>query len=245
MANPVLSERAFSTVDNSLETSVMSAGGTITKTVILGLLTALTFSYTWFLQINNFSDKASLLYLAGFIGIIVLSIIIVWGPKNRSLAITTPLYALCEGLVLGSLSAIINSFYPGVASQAALATIATVLFMAFSYKTKIIQCTEVVRSTVIIATLSIGAIYLLQIILSFFHIVIPGLYSNSLFGIGVSVVFTIVAALNLILDFDFIERFSGQVPKYYEWYGAFALLVTIIWIYIEMLKLLAKISSRR
>ena len=94
MANPVLSERAFSTVDNSLETSVMSAGGTITKTVILGLLTALTFSYTWFLQINNFSDKANLLYLAGFIGIIVLSIIIVWGPKNRSLAITTPLYAL-------------------------------------------------------------------------------------------------------------------------------------------------------
>jgi uncharacterized YccA/Bax inhibitor family protein len=117
--------------------------------------------------------------------------------------------------------------------------------MFFLYSTKIIKVTDKLWKIVFISTFAIAGIYILQFILSFFHLSIPGLFTNSLVGIGFSILVIVVAAFNLLLDFDFIERFSGQTPKYMEWYGAFSLMVTIVWLYIEFLRLLAKINSRR
>lgn len=246
MSNPVLGERSFrSSFDTSLEGShAMTVNGTIIKTCFLGLFMALTFAYTWYLQIAGFADKVAILRMAGTIGGLVLVLFISFGPKNRFLAITTPLYAMCQGLFLGSYSALVNQYFPGVVSQAAIGTILALFGMFALYKSKIIKCTDTFKMVIINSTFVIFCIYLLQFVLSFFHITIPGIFSNSLVGIGFSIVVVAIASFNLIVDFDFVERYAGQVESYFEWYGGFALLVTILWMYIEILNLLMKIQSR-
>lgn len=246
MANPVLGERSFkSTFDNGLELEhVMTINGTIIKTCMLGLFLALTFAYTWYLQLAGFADKVAILRNVGTFGGLILCLIICFAPKNKMLAITTPLYAMCEGLFLGSYSALLNQYFPGIASQAAMGTVFALFGMFLLYKTKVIKCTDKFRMVIFNSTLAVFGIYMLQLILSFFHISIPGLFSNSLLGIGFSVVVVAIASFNLIVDFAFIEKFAGNVDKYFEWYGGFALMVTIVWLYIEILNLLAKIQSR-
>lgn len=246
MANPVLGEKSFSSpFDNGLESGhVMTINGTIVKTCMLGLFLALTFAYTWYLQLAGFADKVAILRNVGTFGGLILCLIICFGPKNKFLALTTSLYAMCEGLFLGSYSALINQYFPGVASQAAMGTIFTLFGMFFLYKSKLVKCTDKFRMVVFNATLAVFLIYMLELVLSFFHISIPGLFSNSLIGIAFSVGVVIVASLNLITDFDFIEQFANRTDKCFEWYGGFALMVTIVWLYIEILNLLAKIQSR-
>lgn len=248
MANPVLKQNAFS-YDNQEDllssSHVMTTNGTLLKTCILGLLVALTFSYTWYLQMAGFADKVAGLRMIGGIGAIIMVLIISFGPKNRFLPITTSLYALFEGLLLGSISAMFNKAFPGVVPQAALGTIFTVFGMYILYSTNIIKATEKFYKIVFISTFAIMGIYLTQFILNFFHMTIPGLFSNSLVGIGFSIFCIAIASLNLIIDFDIIDRFSNRVPSYFEWYGGFSLMVTIIWLYIEILELLFKIQSRR
>ncbi len=246
MSNPVLSEKSFSYLPDSLESSrTMSVNGTIAKTCLLALFLALTFAYTWYLQLSGFSDKVSILTTAGVLGGFILALIICFAPKNRFLIITTPLYAMCEGLFLGSISAMFNQYYPGIVSQAAIGTIFTLFGMFFLYKFNIVKCTDKFRMVIFNSTLAIAGIYILQLILGFFNITIPGLFSNGLVGIAFSIVVVAIASFNLIVDFDFIERFEGKVPSYFEWYGGFSLLVTIVWLYIEILNLLAKMQSRR
>jgi len=246
MPNPTFGDRMLksSSVD-SLETQhVMTINGTILKTCVLGLFTALTFVYSWGLLLSGYADKAILLYHGGLFGGLILALIICFAPKNQSLIITTPLYAMCEGLMLGYISALINKIYPGVASQAAIGTMFALFGMFFLYKTKLVRATETFKMVILNSTFAIFCIYMLQLILSFFHISIPAIFSNSPIGIGFSLVVVAVASFNLIIDFDNIEKFSGQFNKNYEWYFGFSLLVTIIWMYIEILNLLAKISSR-
>ena len=161
------------------------------------------------------------------------------------LSLTTSLYALFEGLLLGSFSAIANKFYPGIVSQAVLGTIFAIFGMFLLYSSKILRCTDTFRKVIYISTFSVFGIYLTQLILNFFHITIPGIFSNSPVGIGFSVIVVAIAAFNLIIDFDFIDRFSGKAPKYFEWFGGFSLMVTIVWLYIEILNLLMKLNSRR
>ncbi len=244
MANPVLGERTFNP-SLDLENNVpMTINGTILKTCFLGLLTAVTFIYNWGLILSGFSDKATMLSQVGIFGGLGLVLFICFAPKNKFLMITTSLYALCEGLVLGYISAIANKFYPGVASQAAMGTILALFGMFFLYKTGIVKPTEKFRMVIFNSTLAIFLIYVAQMILGFFHITIPGIFSNSPIGIAFSVIVVAIASFNLILDFDLIASFAGRAEKHYEWYCGFSLLVTIIWMYIEILRLLMKLQSR-
>mgnify|MGYP002520663322 FL=1 len=137
-----------------------------------------------------------------------------------------------------------NKVYPGIASQAAMGTMFALFGMFILYKSKLVKCTDKFRMVIFNSTLAIAGIYLLQFILSFFNISIPQIFSNSLIGIGFSLVCVTVASFNLIIDFDSIERFQGQVSKDYEWYFGFSLMITIVWMYIEILQLLAKFQSR-
>ena len=246
MANPTLREGILDSTFNSLEgENSMTINGTMIKTCLLGALTAITFSYTWYLFLAGFADKAVMLSQVGIWGGLALVLFICFAPKNKYLMITTPLYALCEGLALGFISALANKYYSGVASQAAIGTLFALFGMFLLYKTNIVRCTDKFRMIVFNTTFAVMGIYILQLILNIFHIQIPFLFSNSLIGIGFSVLVVALATFNLVVDFDNIERFSGQAAKHYEWYFGFSLLVTIIWMYIEILNLLMKIQSRR
>lgn len=245
MANPTLNDRSLQpSFELSENEHVMTINGTILKTCLLGILMFVTFAYTWYLQLTGFGDKAVMLYHGGLIGVLLLAIFIYVAPKNKSLIITTPLYALCEGLVLGYFSAFVNQIIPGVASQAALGTMFALFGMFFLYKTGMVKATEKFRMVIMNSTFAIFGIYLVQFILGFFNIIIPQIFSNSPIGIGFSVLVVAIASFNLIIDFDNIETFSNKVNKNYEWYFGFSLLVTIIWMYIEILNLLLKLQSR-
>ena len=246
MSNPMLGRLSTQDSFNSLENETsMTINGTILKTTLLALLSCSTFAYSWYLLLAGFADKAMLLYQIGLWGGLAIIFAIAFLPKNKSLIITTPLYALCEGLALGYFSAIANKYYPGIVPQAALGTFITLFTMLALYASKIIKCTDKFRAVIFTSTISIAGIYLLQLILSFFHISIPGIFSNGLVGIGFSLIVIAIAAFNLIIDFDNISKYSGQVDKNFEWYFGVSLLVTIIWLYIEILNLLMKLQSRR
>lgn len=245
MANPTLNDRSLQpSFELSENEHVMTINGTILKTCLLGILMFVTFAYTWYLQLTGFGDKAVMLYHGGLIGVLLVAIFICLAPKNKSLIITTPLYALCEGLVLGYFSAFVNQIIPGVASQAALGTMFALFGMFLLYKTGMVKATEKFRMVIMNSTFAIFGIYLVQFILGFFNIIIPQIFSNSPIGIGFSVLVVAIASFNLIIDFDNIETFSNKVNKNYEWYFGFSLLVTIIWMYIEILNLLLKLQSR-
>lgn len=246
MSNPILREAVLkSSSFNTLETeNAMTINGTILKTCLLGTLVMSTFAYNWYLILSGFMDKAALLSKFGFVAGIILCLIVCFAPKNKFLTLTTSLYALCEGLILGYISAICNKIYPGVASQAAIGTFFALFGMFFLYKTKIVKCSDKFKMVIFNSTLAIAGIYLLQIILSLFHISIPLIFSNGPIGIGFSIAVVAIASFNLIVDFDNIERFSGQAEKCYEWFFGFSLMVTIIWMYIEILNLLMKLQSR-
>ena len=246
MSNPVLQERVLkSTSFNSLENdSSMTINGTIIKTCMLGLFMALTFAYTWYLVLAGFADKAIMLGQGGAIAGFILALVICFAPKNKFLILTAPLYAMCEGLFLGFISAVFNMRFPGVASQAAMGTIFTLFGMFILYKTKLVKCTDKFRMVIFNSTLALAGIYFLQIILNLFHHSIPQIFSNSPIGIGFSVICVAVASFNLIVDFDTVEQFQGRVSKDYEWFFGFSLMVTIVWMYVEILQLLAKIQSR-
>lgn len=249
MANPTLREEVFNNLNQSSDSleleRTMSTGGTVYKTMFLSLLVCITAAYTWFLTGQGFADKANLLMMAGVIGGFVMAMIITFAPKNNFLILTTSVYAMLEGLFLGGISAVFNQYYPGIATQAVIGTVAAVFFMLIAYSTKLFQASETFVKTILIATAAVAGIYVLQFILSFFHIYIPQIFSNSPIGIAFSAIVCVIAAFNLIIDFDFIDRFSGHAPKYMEWYGAFSLMVTIVWLYMEILRLLAKLNSRR
>ena len=177
------------------------------------------------------------------IGGFVLALITVF--KKTAAPITAPLYALVEGVFLGVLSAMFEILYPGIVFQAVTLTFGTLLALLLAYKTGFIKATENFKLGVIAATGGIAIIYLATFVLGFFGINIPFIHGSGTFGIAFSVFVVIIAALNLVLDFDFIESGAERgAPSYMEWYAAFGLLVTLIWLYIEILRLLSKLRSR-
>jgi uncharacterized YccA/Bax inhibitor family protein len=182
--------------------------------------------------------------LIGLFGGFVLSLATIF-RKNWS-PITAPLYAVMQGLFLGGISGIFEASYPGIVMQAISLSIATLLMMLVSYQAGWIKPTEGFKWGVMAATGGIALVYFVSIILGFFNINLSFINGSGLFSILFSVFVVGIAALNFILDFDFIEQGSrGGIPKYMEWYGAFALMVTLIWLYIEILRLLSKINSRK
>jgi uncharacterized YccA/Bax inhibitor family protein len=165
--------------------------------------------------------------------------------RPQSSAITAPIYAILEGLFLGAISAIVNAAYPGVAFQAVLLTIGTLFTMLFLYRSGRIRATPRFRRGVLMATGAVFFAYLISFLMGLFGMPIGFMHSAGPLGILINLVIIVIAALNLILDFDFIERGSKMAaPKYMEWYGAFGLMVTLIWLYIEFLRLLARFAGR-
>ena len=159
--------------------------------------------------------------------------------------ITAPIYAVLEGLFLGGLSSMFEARFPGIAVQAIFGTFGTMAGLLLAYRTGLIKATENFRLGVFAATAGIAMLYLVSIVMGFFGKSIPFIHQSGAIGIGFSVFVVIIAALNLVLDFDFIEKGEEVgAPKYMEWYAAFGLLVTLVWLYVEMLRLLSKLRSR-
>jgi uncharacterized YccA/Bax inhibitor family protein len=223
--------------------NVMTINGTINKIGILLLLVIAAAAYTWRMVTGADPGNAGTFAIAGAIGGFVMALVTVFRP--RSSPVTAPIYAILEGLFLGAISAIINAAYPGIAFQAVLLTIGTLFTMLFLYRSGRIRATPRFRRGVFMATGAVFFAYLISFIMSLFGMSMGFMHSAGPLGILISLVIIVIAALNLILDFDFIEKGSQMAaPKYMEWYGAFGLMVTLIWLYIEFLRLLARFAGR-
>ena len=241
-SNPVLREKTFS--GQIVTGQEMTLQGTVNKTGLLLLFVVIGAAWTWGLAHSQTPEAALPWMMGGLIGGLIACLVTVFKPNWSPL--TSPVYAALEGLMLGGISALFDKSYPGIAIQAVGLTFATLFVMLLAYKTGIVRATRGFKLGVIAATGAIFLVYLVNIGLRLFlHTEVPGLNSATPLGIGISVVIVIIAALNLILDFDLIE--SGVrmgAPKYMEWYGAFALMVTLVWLYLEILRLLGKARQR-
>lgn len=239
--NPTLRQDTFDQPEIYNGMEAMTINGTVNKSFItLIILLGSAFS-TWMLHFDGY-NVLPMAIGGGLVGF-VLALITCFKPKASPFLV--PLYAIAEGMFLGALSAQYEMQTGGITLQAALLTMGVFLALLVAYKTRVIKATENFKLGVFAATGGIAVVYLISFVLSFFGIRMPYLHDSSWIGIGISVVIVIVAALNLVLDFDFIENGAAQgAPKYMEWYGAFGLMVTLVWLYLEMLRLLAKISSR-
>ncbi|MCD6597097.1 MAG: Bax inhibitor-1/YccA family protein [Bacteroidales bacterium] len=249
-SNPALSDKIFRNVPVSTGGDVMTLSGTMNKTLLSFMLLLLGAVFTWSKFFNNIDEAtgaaAVMPYLiGGGIGGFILALVTIF--KKEWSAYTVPVYAVLEGLMLGALSAIVEAQFKdqGLVLRAVALTFGTFFTMLFLYKSRIIKVTERFRMGVFAATGGIAIVYLLGFIMGLFGVRLDFLYGNSLMSIGISLFVVVIAALNLVLDFDFIEKGSeSNLPKYMEWYGSFGLLVTLVWLYLEILRLLSKISSR-
>ena len=243
-ANPALNEKTFR--DFTIQgTEVMTINGTVNKCAILILLAIISAYYTW----HKFTTTGSIetvqpFILIGVIGGFIVALITIF--KKTVSSMTAPLYAILEGLALGGISAVFEKSYPGIAVQAIFLTFGVLLSLLLAYKSRLIKATENFKLGVVAATGGIALVYIINLIMSFFGANIPFLNDSTPVGIGISIFIVIIAALNLVLDFDFIENAANQkAPKYMEWYAAFGLMVTLVWLYLEILRLLAKIRDYR
>jgi len=222
----------------------MTIQGTVNKTGVL--LVCLLIPAAWIWQKFNATEAPAAVYpwvMGGLIGGLVFALVTVF--KKEWAGITAPLYAAFEGLLLGGVSAIFEARYPGIVIQAVGLTVGTLFSLLFAYKTGFIRATENFKLGVVAATGGIFLLYMVSFIMSFFGGSIGFIHSSGTFGILFSLFVVVVAALNLVLDFDFIEHGAAAgAPKYMEWYAAFGLMVTLIWLYLEMLRLLAKLRNR-
>jgi len=160
--------------------------------------------------------------------------------------VTTPLYAAFEGLLLGGLSLVFEARYPGIVINAVGLTLGTLAVLLLAYSSGLIRPSENFKLGVVAATGAVALLYFVSMVMGFFGKTIPFIHDSGPIGIGFSLFVVGLAALNLVLDFDFIERGAAMgAPKYMEWFGAFGLLVTLVWLYVEILRLLAKLQDRR
>lgn len=247
--NPTLTQKIFdkSYTQEAELNGVMSVRGTINKFGFLMLMVIGGAAYTWHLNEELRQSEMFTYTIVGGIGGFICALVIMF--KVNWAQYIAPLYGLLEGLFIGGISAIFNEAfaknYPGLVLQAVGLTFGVAISMYFLYNFRIIKATEKFKSVIISATVGIAIFYGLTMLLRLFNITIPFMYDSSLLGIGLSLFVVAIAALNLILDFDMIEKGAEQgAPKHMEWYGAFGLLVTIVWLYIEILKLLSRFAKR-
>ena len=241
-SNPTLNERAFK--GQVAIGEAMTLQGTVNKTGLLLLFVVITAAWTWGLSHSDTPYAAVPWMLGGLIGGFIVALVTVF--KKEWSPVTAPLYALLEGLVLGGISAIFEKTYPGVAIQAVGLTFGTLFVMLLAYKSGIVRATQGFKIGVIAATGGIAVFYLVEMVLGFFfHIQVPAINGSGPWGIAFSLFVVVIAALNLVLDFDLIETGVRMgAPKYMEWYGAFGLMVTLVWLYVEVLILLSKLRGR-
>lgn len=239
--NPTLKEKTFERPVSYTGTDTMTLQGTINKSFIT-LIILLGSAFATWMQYFDGHDVMGLAILGG-VGAFILALIVSFSPKASPFLV--PVYAILEGMFLGAISATYEIAFDGITMKAALLTACIFLALLFIYKFRIITATENFKLGVLAATGGIALMYLVSMVLGFFNIQMPYLHESNWIGIGISLVIVIVAALNLVLDFDFIENGAQQgAPKYMEWYGAFGLMVTLVWLYLELVRLLAKFSSR-
>ena len=241
-SNPTLNDNTFRGEGIAVGES-MTLSGTVNKTGILLILAMASAAWAWNLTTHS-PEQAYGLAIAGVIGGLIFALVTAF--KKSWAPVTAPIYALAEGLALGCISEIFEKMYPGVAIQAVTLTFGTLFALLVLYRARVIRVTDKFRLGVFAATGGIAFFYLLTFILGFFGIRFSVIYGSGLIGIGFNIFVVIIAALNLVLDFDFIETGAASgAPKYMEWYGGFALLVTLVWLYLEILRLLAKMRDRR
>jgi uncharacterized YccA/Bax inhibitor family protein len=247
MANPLLNQNVWQRADRLPQVStgeVMSVEGAINKSALLLLLVvgAATWVWTRFFQSNDPAVVMPYLWtglIAGFVAAIATAFRPDWAR------LTAPAYALLEGLALGAISALYESRLHGIVFQAVGLTFGVLAVMLMLYRSGVIKVTDRFRMIVFAATGGIALFYFVSIILSFFHVAIPFLTGGGTFSIVFSLVVVGIAAMNLALDFDFIARgVEHGAPKFMEWYAAFGLMVTLVWLYLEMLRLLSKVNRR-
>jgi uncharacterized YccA/Bax inhibitor family protein len=233
-SNPALRDNIFTDIASFDQYNPMTIEGTIDRTVILLGLVLVSSMVVW----NGYDTFAFLLLPAAILGL-VLGIFTIF--KREYAPYTAPAYAVVEGAILGLISGYMNHMYPGIVIQAVSLTFGVFFVMLLLFRFRILQATEKFKIIVIAATGSIVLLYLADIVLGLFGHPVGFIHESSLIGIGFSLIVIVIAALNLILDFDFIEKGAEHgAPKYLEWYAAFALLVTLIWLYLEILRLLGK-----
>lgn len=245
-SNPTLTEKIFDQTQTLPGAETMTVKGTLYKFGILGALLMAAAGFTW--KAYEQHKDISTWMIAGVIIGFILALVIVFRPHWSSFL--APLYALAEGVFIGGISALYNDAFDSVAEgivmKAIVLTFGVLIAMFVLYRTGLIRATQQFRSVVMMATAGIALFYVIAMVLRLFSIDIAFLHEGSLMGIGFSLLVVAIASLNLILDFDTIEKgVAHGAPKYMEWYGAFGLMVTIVWLYLEILRLLAKLANRR
>ena len=248
--NPFLNNKTFSTAVSKEEVhqatvidynDEMTLSGTINKSLILFLLLSASATVIWWLTFNGMNPLVPA--IGGAIVGLVLVLISAFKPQYSPYL--APGYALFEGLFIGGISAIFEAMYPGIVIQAVGATFVTFMVCLGLYKYKVVKVTEQFKSVVVAATLAIATYYIISWLFSMFTSFVLVYYGKSMMSIGISIFVIAIAALNLFLDFDRIEKGAEQkMPKYMEWYGAMGLMTTLVWLYIEFLRLLSKLNSK-
>src|ERR1035437_8388207 len=250
-SNPALGDKTFTDLAKSgqfgdlADTARMTLSGTVNKTGILLLCSIATAAYRWRLFLQAAGDMSTIgpLVLGGLISGFIFAMVTIF--KEEWEPVTAPIYALLEGLVLGAISAVTNARYPGIGIQAVSLTFGTLFALLLAYSSGLIKVTDKMRLGIVAATGGIAVFYVLELLLGFAGFHFTAINGNGAIGIGFSLFVVAIAALNLILDFDFIEQgVAVGAPKYMEWYGAFGIMVTLVWLYLEILRLLSKMRSR-
>ncbi len=238
-SNPAFSEKIFEKQGFAAQGEKMTVQGTVNKSLILFVCAIIPAYYVFDMFLAGNSTTG--LLMVGAIGGLIAALVTIFKPTVAP--ISAPIYAALEGLFLGGVSAFAEMQFPGIAMQAVLLTFGTMFIMLVTYRTGLIKVNEKFRSGIIAATGAIALIYFINFIMSMFGSGMPMIHEGGLMGIGFSLVVIAIAALNLLLDFDFIEKnaFHGA-PKYMEWYSAFGLMVTLVWLYLEILRLLSKLN---
>lgn len=243
MANPTLSEKAFDYAIQNSNEETMTINGAINKAIILSLILMLSALVSVYFVLARNIELLYPAVMVSSIGALILGIIMTF--KKEMAKTFSILYAILEGVAIGGISFVFNAVYEGIVAQAVFFTSVDLLIMLLLYKFRIIKVNDKFRSVIFGATLCIAIVYFINFILGFFKMSVPFLTDSSPIGIVISVIIVAIASFNLLLDFDFIERGANMnMPKYFEWYSAFGLLVTLVWLYLEILRLLSKIKSR-
>ena len=247
-SNPALGEKTFKELSySSYRSTAMTAKGTMLKLGFMLLLMLASAFYSWHAFYNNAANIQAFI-LGGAIGGFVIALVLIF--KKEWSPFLAPLYALLQGLFVGGISATYNFVFaasmPNIITNAVGLTASVAIAMFLLYNFRIIKATEKFKSIIITATAGIAIFYLIVMVLRLFKVEVPFMHDSSMLGIGISLFIVAIAALNLILDFDFIEQGEkAGAPKFMEWYGAFGLMVTLIWLYLEILRLLSRFASNK